>query len=181
MTPTEILKHEHDVILLVLEAVEREARAIRHAGCADAERVEKMLDFIRNFADRCHHAKEEKLLFVRIQQRGIPRDGGPIGTMLAEHEAGRAHVRAVAEGLPKAAQGDPQAAQAVVDNLMGYVRLLRAHIDKENNVLYPMGDRVLTEEDQCSLAAAFAQVETEEMGTGVHEKYHKLAHDLAES
>ncbi|HOF40523.1 MAG TPA: hemerythrin domain-containing protein [Candidatus Hydrogenedentes bacterium] len=180
MIPTETLKHEHDVILLVLEAVEREARAIRHAGKANAERVGKMIDFIRNFADKCHHAKEEKLLFVRLEQRGIPRDGGPIGVMLAEHEKGRAHARAVAEALPKAAQGERQAAQAVADNLMGYVLLLRAHIDKEDNVLYPMGNRVLTEEDQRSLAEAFEKVEAEDLGEGVHEKYHQLARELAE-
>lgn len=180
MIPTETLKHEHDVILLVLEAVEREARAIRHAGKVDAERVGKMIDFIRNFADKCHHAKEENLLFVRFEQRGIPREGGPIGVMLAEHEKGRAHVRVVAEALPKAAQGDRHAAQAVADNLMDYVLLLRAHIDKENNVLYPMGDRALTEDDQRSLAEAFAKVEAEDLGEGVHEKYHQLARELAE-
>ncbi len=179
MTPTETLKREHDVILLVLQAVEREARAIRDAGKADAERIGKMIDFIRNFADKCHHAKEENLLFVRLEQRGIPREGGPIGAMVAEHQKGRAHVRAVEEALPKAVQGERHAAQAVADNLMGYVLLLRGHIDKENNVLYPMGDRVLTQEDQRALGEAFEQVEAEEMGEGVHERCHRLAHELA--
>jgi hemerythrin-like domain-containing protein len=57
---------------------------------------------------------------------------------------------------------------------------LRQHIDKENNVLYPMGNRVLTEDDQRQLSEAFERVEAEEMGPGVHEKYHQLAHELAE-
>ena len=59
MTPIEILKHEHEIILMVLDAAEREAKAIESANTVDAERIRKFLAFFRNFADRCHHAKEE--------------------------------------------------------------------------------------------------------------------------
>jgi hemerythrin-like domain-containing protein len=58
---------------------------------------------------------------------------------------------------------------------------LRAHIDKEDNVLYPMADRLFTPEDQRALTKAFEKVEAEEIGEGVHEKYHQLAHDLVKS
>jgi hemerythrin-like domain-containing protein len=68
---------------------------------------------------------------------------------------------------------------AVRDNLLGYTRLLRAHIGKEDNVLYPMAERILTPEDQQWLAEEFDRVEAEEMGAGVHEKYHQMAHELA--
>jgi hemerythrin-like domain-containing protein len=57
------------------------------------------VDFVRNFADRCHHAKEEENLFPRMEARGVPRDGGPIGVMLFEHEEGRAYVRAIAGAI----------------------------------------------------------------------------------
>jgi hemerythrin-like domain-containing protein len=62
--------------------------------------------------------------------------------------------------------------------LAGYVDLLRAHIGKEDNILYPMADKMLTPEDQKTLAEAFERVETVETGTGVHEKYHKLADEI---
>jgi hemerythrin-like domain-containing protein len=65
--------------------------------------------------------------------------------------------------------------------LLAYVKLLRSHINRENNVLYPMIEKLLASEDQQALAEAFAQVEAREMGKGIHEKYHQLAHDLAES
>jgi len=64
--------------------------------------------------------------------------------------------------------------------LSTYARLLRAHIAKEDNVLYPMADQLFTAEDQRSLTEAFDRVEAEETGEGVHEKYHQLAHKLAE-
>jgi len=181
MTPIELLMHEHEIILMVLGAAEREAQSIQDTGQIHADKVEQMVDVIRNFADRCHHAKEEDLLFVRMQERGIPTQGGPIGVMLMEHVEGRRLVKAVAEALPDAAKGDPQAVAAVRDNLLGYTRLLRAHINKEDNILYPMAERILTPEDQQWLVEEFDRVEAEEIGAGVHEKYHQMAHDLADS
>jgi hemerythrin-like domain-containing protein len=178
MTPIEVLMHEHEIILMVLGKAEQEAQRMQESGQVNAEKAEQMVDFIRNFADRCHHAKEEDLLFVRMRERGMPVEGGPIGVMLMEHVEGRRLVKAVAEALPDAAKGDAQAVAAVRDNLRGYVRLLRAHIGKEDNVLYPMADRMLTAEDQQWLANEFDRVEAEEMGSGVHEKYHEMAHSL---
>jgi hemerythrin-like domain-containing protein len=111
----------------------------------------------------------------------MPVGGGAIAVMLLEHDEGRRRVRAVAEALPQAREGDAAAIASVRDNLSAYVRLLRAHIDKEDNVLYPMADRLFTPEDQQALTEAFEKVEAEEIGEGVHEKYHQLAHDLAKS
>ena len=179
-TPTEILRHEHQVILLVLAAARREAESIRRAGKVDAGRVGKMVDFFRNFADRCHHGKEETLLFVKMEQRGIPREGGPIGVMLAEHDAGRSLVRAVAAALPGAEGGDRAAALSIAEGLLAYADLLEQHIEKEDDCLYPMADNVLSPADQRELAAGFAKVEAEEMGEGTHERFHQLAHELAE-
>jgi len=179
MIPTETLKHEHQIILMVLDAAEREAQSIQDRGEVQADKIEKMLDFFRNFADHCHHAKEEELLFVKMQERGMPVRGGPIAVMLQEHDEGRQRVRAVAEALPQARSGGASALASVRSNLLAYIQLLRAHIDKEDNVLYPMADRLFTPEDQRALTKAFEKVEAEEIGEGVHEKYHQLAHDLA--
>ena len=178
MKPTDILMHEHQIILMVLDGAEREARAVA-AGRVDAERIAKIIDFVRTFADRCHHGKEEKELFARLVERGFPREFGPIGIMLQEHTLGREHIRAAADSLSAATAGDPAARTALADALMGYVALLRAHIQKENNVLFPMAEEALSEEDKTALLAAFERVEREEMGEGTHERYHQLAHDLA--
>ena len=179
MTPTEVLKHEHQVILLVLGAAEREAQQIEETGAPRAETVDEMVDFFRSFADSCHHAKEEKLLFVKMQERGVPVQGGPIAVMLHEHDQGRQLVRAVAEALPGARVGDRASTAAVKDNLRTYADFLRAHIAKEDNILYPMADRLFSPDDQRSLTEAFDRLEAEETGEGVHEKYHNLAHKLA--
>ncbi len=180
MRPTETLMDEHEMILTVLDAAEQELHLMETTGRVRAERVEQMVDFFRNFADRCHHAKEEKLLFVRMEERGMPREAGPIGVMLYEHDLGRGYVRAVAEALSRAAQGDGEALQAIRQNLAAYIHLLRDHIYKEDHILYPMADQILLPDDQRWLEGEFERVEREEIGVGVHEKYHELAHRLAE-
>ncbi len=178
MKPLELLVHEHDVILGVLDKTEKELRAVRQGAAVDADKFHGVIDFIRNFADYCHHAKEEKILFVKMEKCGIPRNGGPIAVMLMEHDQGRAFVRAAADAVDKAAAGDASARETVVKNLGGFIDLLRSHISKENNILYPMADQVLSEADQAELAAAFERVEKEEIGESVHEKYYRFAEEL---
>lgn len=180
MTPTETLEHEHKVILLVLEAAERQVRTIQAAGEIDLARLRKFVEFFRNFVDRCHHAKEENHLFVMLQQRGMPAQNSPVAVLLAEHDQGRKMVAAIDQALTAGPAAAPQVVTAVTTNLTAYVQLLQAHIDKENNVLYPLANRLLNPADQQRLAQAFEKVEAEEMGAGVHEKYHQLAHELAE-
>lgn len=179
MKPTDILKHEHELIIKVLDAAEREARVIAGGAAADAGRLNAFVDFIRGFADHCHHAKEEDVLFVRMGERGFPREVGPVAVMLHEHELGRAHVAAVADHIGAAAAGDPAARAVVAERLAGYAALLRQHIFKENNVLFPMADQAFTEEDQSAVAADFERVERDEIGAGVHERYEALARELA--
>ncbi len=179
MGPTETLKHEHQIVLLILDAAEREAASIRATGTAHVAEVEEMVDFFKNFVDRCHHGKEERHLFPTLEARGLPVGGGPLAVMLHEHEQGRAAVTAICDALTRLKRGDAQAAQALADGLASYAGILRNHIAKENNVLFPMADRMLSGADQEELAAAFDKVEAEEMGEGVHERYHQLAHRLS--
>lgn len=175
------LVQEHRVIELVLTGLERVAARAEGSVRLEAEQAEKVLEILRNFADRCHHGKEERNLFPLMEARGVPRAGGPLGVMLEEHEMGRAHIRAMVEALPAAAAGEAEAVGRFVEHAQAYVALLRQHIQKEDRVLFPMAARVLSQEDDARLVEAFAGIEREEMGAGVHERYHQWAHELAES
>ncbi len=179
MRPTDILRHEHQVVLLVLEGAERIARDIDAGKAIPIADLEQMLDFFRNFVDRCHHGKEEELLFPKMQERGLPGNAGPLPVMRHEHEEGRQFARNIASAVATAKMGEPEAQRTLPEYLRGYAELLRAHIAKEDNVLFPMADRILEDSDQAELSEAFDKVESEEMGEGVHEQYHQLAHRLA--
>lgn len=172
---TDALKHDHRVIEKVLDALEKITEG---SEPVPFEVWRKAIDFIRNFADKCHHLKEERIFFPALEERGIPREGGPIGMMLMEHEEGRGYVRLMAAALVLAEE-DPQAAETtLVDNARAYLRLLRQHIPKEDEILFPMADEVLTGDEQNKLLCEFEEHEAKEIGLGVHERYLKLAHEL---
>jgi hemerythrin-like domain-containing protein len=139
--------------------------------------VARIVDFLRRFADGCHHAKEEKHLFPALEQAGIPRENGPIGMMLSEHDLGRKYIAAIAEACERCVRGE-DASRALASNARAYARLLRDHINKENRVLFPMAERFLPGEVQERLSGAFVHLEEAEIGRGVHERYHAMLHEL---
>jgi hemerythrin-like domain-containing protein len=172
--PTDVLRDEHRVIERVLDATEKQV----HSGRIDRRFFVEALDFFRNFADGCHHAKEEDELFPVLESAGIPREGGPIGCMLHEHEEGRAFLRRVSDHLDRAVMGDAAAAKEVRDAATGYIRLLRQHIQKEDDVLFVMAEHALGSEEQRLLKQAFDRAETAGGDVGKHERYVALADDL---
>src|SRR3990172_1482629 len=92
---TDVLRLEHEAILRMLHAMDAAADRLVDGRAPDPEILEDIVEFFATFADRCHHAKEEGVLFPRLEARGIPRDGGPVGVMLMEHDIGRRHVAAL--------------------------------------------------------------------------------------
>jgi hemerythrin-like domain-containing protein len=93
-----------------------------------------------------------------MKARGVPAEGGPIGVMLAEHDQGRAYLKTVRENLAAAEQGSAEALNVVLKNATGYVDMLRAHIYKEDNILFRMAKMVLEPSDVTELSNAFAEV-----------------------
>jgi hemerythrin-like domain-containing protein len=179
MKPTEILSGEHRIIEQVLDCLERIAQDCAAHGRLDKAAAEQSLDFFRNFADRCHHGKEETHLFPAMEAKGFPRQGGPTGVMLHEHEQGRAHIRGMAEAVEGAAAGKSEAVTRFVTHAHGYVGLLREHIEKEDHCLFAMANQALNEDEQQRLLDTFEHVEQEHMAPGAHEKYLRVADELS--
>jgi hemerythrin-like domain-containing protein len=179
MKATAILVHEHDVILQALAVLDGMAARLVGGGSVTAPDVEQLLEFFVVFADRCHHAKEEGILFPALEAAGVPRAGGPIGVMLDEHEVGRRLVGRLRQDGAAAAGGDAAAQRRFAEAAHEYVALLEQHIAKENQVLFPAADGMLTDEDDRAITAAFERHEELEMGPGVHERFHRMLDDLA--
>ena len=171
MEATEILRNEHRIIERVVASLERAAGRLGAGEPVSARVFILTADFIQGFADGCHHRKEEGVLFPALEAAGIPREGGPIGVMLAEHEQGRHLARGMRSAAERLASGDKDASKAVVDNALRYVALLRGHIAKEDNILFPMADRIIAGLAQAEVSEAFNRVEQEETGQGVHERF----------
>ncbi len=178
MKPTAELSHEHQAILRMIGTLGRIADRLDAGAAVDPDDLDRSVEFIRGFADKCHHAKEEDHLFPEMEKAGIPREGGPIGVMLAEHVRGREFTAAMAAAIPGTRAGDRRAAGAFVAEARGYGELLTQHIFKEDHILYPMADARLTPEQQASLEASFLEVERTVAGEGRHEEFHRLLERL---
>lgn len=169
MRPTEILSAEHRVIERVLDCLEGIA-ATAARGPLDVEAADQALRVLRTFADACHHGKEEDRLFPRMKARGMPTHVGPVAVMLAEHELGRAAIRGMSEGLASTKRGEAHGTVRFVEDAHTYVALLRQHIAKEDQILFPMAESILTDADRSELLAEFASFEHNDVGAGTHEE-----------
>ncbi|MEC9491505.1 hemerythrin domain-containing protein [Flexistipes sp.] len=175
MKSTEQLKNEHEGIKIMLEVLESIAEYIEKGKVnkLEEDEIRNTVTFFREFADKCHHTKEERELFPTLEKAGIQKEGGPIGVMLDEHEMGRNHIRAMLESLDDLAESEI-AAEKFADNAYAYVELLRQHIDKENDILFRMAELSLGSDMDNKLFQRFEEIEEKEMGEGTHEKYHKM-------
>jgi hemerythrin-like domain-containing protein len=180
MTPTDELKEEHQGILLMLKIFEKVCAKLEAKEKVDPGHLERIVEFFRIFADKCHHGKEEDLLFPEMEKSGISKEHGPIGVMLMEHDQGRALVKGMGEAAARYKKAESTASAEFAQNARDYIALLTQHINKENNILFPMGDRVISREKQGELVEAFETLEREKIGAGTHEEFHKFLHHLQE-
>ena len=172
---TDMLSDEHRVIERVLAVLQKlTTRPVENS----LDCWKKALDFFSHFADQCHHFKEEQVLFPAMEERGIPREGGPIGMMLMEHEEGRAYVRAMLSAIALVETKNEAAKEILVDKAKAYLQLLKEHIQKEDEILFKIADDVISPDEQKQLLRSFEEHEAKEIGTGVHEKYLKLVEEL---
>ncbi len=156
--PSAVLRAEHRVIVRVLEVLRRLVERSERSERFEIDALKRCVTFFRLFADACHHAKEEDLLFPVLEGRGIPREGGPIGVMLHEHAVGRQLTREMGEALAAFERGDLDAERTFCGTAREYLALLTNHIEKEDHCLFAMGDQAMTSDDQASLCKKFCEV-----------------------
>jgi hemerythrin-like domain-containing protein len=178
MWATDILQREHQLVLPFLDALEAASRRlearqpIRPSFFIDAS------EFVSSFVDGCHHKKEEGALFPALEAAGVPQLGGLMGEILAEHDECRRlglQLRACAERL---ASGDTASRATLAWNTLAYIRLVRPHMVKEENALFPFADKTLDAEQQVTLAGMYERMGEEREEQQLYRRCVSLAHNL---
>ncbi len=149
---TNVLSDEHQNILKVIESILATCHGIESGEEVDSEYFEKAISFIKNYADTYHHAKEEDILFKAMLENANGMHCNPIPVMLYEHDEGRKFVKGMEEGLAN------NNIEQVIENARGYCYLLKDHIYKEDNILYPMAEEALNEEQKNKVQQLYDQV-----------------------
>jgi hemerythrin-like domain-containing protein len=179
MNAIQELRMEHDAVKLTLKVLDRICQEIELSGkLGDAQHVDHLLEFFTVFVDKCHHGKEEELLFPALEQIGVNRDKGPIGVMLREHQLGRECVQKMKASFSQFMMGASSAAVDFTRSARDYISLLNQHIDKENNVLFPIAEKQLSEAKLAELLKEFERIEEQKIGVGRHEEFHKMIDQL---
>ncbi|MGB5987111.1 MAG: hemerythrin domain-containing protein [Desulfobacterales bacterium] len=175
MNAIDDLLAEHEAVRLTLKILKKIAQDIEATGkVSNPAHMEQLLDFFSTFVDRCHHGKEEELLFPALEQVGVSREGGPVGVMLKEHQQGRDLVAKMKAALGRHRKGDTDAARELGHHADNYITLLELHIDKENKVLFPLAVKHLPENALDEMKIGFDKIETDKIGAGRHEAYHEM-------
>ena len=172
---TEDLRKEHESIIYVLRLLDEMIQSERLEPESRLRYYGELVYFLKMFADKCHHGKEEDYLFKELVHRGIPNEGGPVGVMLSEHVQGRAYIARMSRGF------EEKNIEAFNEAAILYRDLLRQHIDKENRVLFMMADNVISETEQEALFEKFEQHEENVIGHGVHENLHAMIETWAKA
>ena len=181
MKAIEILNDEHRIIEQGLGVLENVTRRVVEGEPMPPGKLEELLDFFANYADKIHHGKEERLLVPQMEDRCGGRYLGPHNELLdrmeQEHKEGRALIARMGETwtrLPK----EPRAKDEFVAASRNYTHMLRGHIRMEEEDLFPEMENLLSDYDR-SLTEAYERQEREEIGEGVPEKYHRTVEELA--
>jgi DUF438 domain-containing protein len=173
-TWNQLLLDDHETTERVLDAM---AKALAAPGGPPQDAVGALLDFLQNYVDRVHNRKEEDALFPLIEARGVPRDGGPLGVMLMEHQTSRQLLARLAEPATAFAGGDRSRLADLRASFAEYAALLRDHFWKETDILYPMALRVMTPADGASVIDGIEAVEAA-AGPDVRARYFRLADSI---
>lgn len=170
-TWTDLLTKDHETTERVLEAT---LRAFDVADGPDRAVIADALDYFTCYVDQCHNKKEENHLFPLIERLGIPREGGPLGVMLQEHEESRRLLAEFASLGRAYVAGDRTVAGALRAAFGSYADLLKNHFWKETDILYPMAARVMRPADATSVVAGIEAVEAS-VGPDTRARYYATA------
>ena len=162
MICTQILMDEHQVILRRLVSL---ANTLEEPLAHTTDVIEQDLKFIREYADKLHHTKEEEIYFPwMLTQDPALADGGPIGCMLKEHDRGRDMIERASNALAAFQQSsEPGEEDILKENLGAFIHLLVEHIEKEDNVLYQIAERLneSAQSGDASMLESFEKVNAE--------------------
>lgn len=178
MLATKQLKEEHAAVKFMLKVLDNICARISKGEEVDPNHLTRITEFLIVFVDKCHHAKEEEILFPQLEKMGVINKGGPIGTLLEEHNIGRNYIKGLREAVERYSAKDYSATEDLLKNTQGYKNLLTQHIEEEDTNIFVLADQLINEEMQEKLAEEFEKIEVERIGTGKHEEFHELLHEL---
>lgn len=173
----EMLTREHRTILWVIQGLGRLTQLIREGRDVDVAQLREAVAFMREFADRCHHAKEKDVLYPASIDYGLQLPGRPIAALLGERQESRRLSDQLATSIKKY-EADPAKARALAATTMDAIaRLYLHHIRDEERLVFPMLKRILPIKMRERLYEQFMEIDARNL-PGTHERFREFARSL---
>ena len=179
MESIKIMVQEHENIRRMLKVARNLSYRVLTNGEYDIDDLPRIIDFIRNYADKHHHGKEEDILFVTMSKEleKLAKSGAITG-MYIEHDNGRLYMTNLEKAVEELRKGNDQARLDVIANLICYTDLLDRHIEKENTAMYKFAENSLSDEAKKYVEEESKAIEDKATEDGVQDKYIGLLEEL---
>ncbi|MCX7711093.1 MAG: hemerythrin domain-containing protein [Clostridia bacterium] len=172
MNCIDLMVEEHVHIKRMLAVIRKYCYKILKGEKVQYEDFFKIIDFVRNYADKHHHGKEESMLFNRMME-----ELGPTAEKLVrhgmnvEHDLGRLHMQELEAAVKRVLDGDDEARLDVIANAISYTHLLHRHIAKEDDVVYKYAERSLSKETLDRIDLEGEKFEKDAKAEGIQDRY----------
>ncbi len=177
MKPRGPLMIEHRLIERMLKIVQVKIAAMRESGKADPVFIDTVVDFVRTYADRTHHGKEEDILFKLLAEKPMSEtDRAIMRELLDEHVFGRNIVKALVAAKDDYLAGNGEAVAVIVQQLETLAKFYPEHIKKEDKVFFPSTEKLFSQEELDRLLRDFFEFDQRM----IHEKYESVVAGLKE-
>jgi len=177
MRATDNLKSEHKDINELLKIMSKIAENIKSNNVFYTSDIEEILDFLKFFIEKSHHGKEE-IFYPELEQAGIPKETESLSVMLYEHTLARNYLKDIYSCVENCKIGYTFSGEMLAESLLNYVLLIKNHMRKEEEIIFPMADRELSNEKQIEITKQFEKIEENIVQHGFHEHYHDLLEKL---
>jgi len=174
----DILINEHVYIKKVLAAIKRDCEELAEGKDADIEFYKNVIEFVRGYADKYHHQKEEKELFSIMAEQDENIKRGPVMGMLLEHDLGRGYIGKLEIAVSDYEKGEKRKKAYIIAHALSYADMLEKHIEKEDTTIYMFARRMIDNKIQKDLMKKFEMIENDETNRSIREKYIGFAQSL---
>jgi hemerythrin-like domain-containing protein len=175
-----MLMMEHRLIEKMLKVVEKEVaynNVNNKDSAVDTVFIDTVVDFIRMYADRTHHGKEEDILFRNLENKNLTKDDRTMmGDLIDDHIKARKEVKELVAANDRYRNGDSRSTEIIKEKLAFLIRFYPEHIRKEDTIFFPNAERYFTDAELDKMLDDFREFD----GKMIHQKYGKLYESLAE-
>ena len=178
MDAIDLMKEEHQRIKRGLQVIRKMSVSILESGEVCYGDFKSIIEFIRNYADKHHHNKEESILFKKMEDKIGEKVKAPLSGMFIEHDLGRLFISNLEAALQRVKDGERDSRVDVIANAIGYADLLNRHIDKEDKVIYSFARRELTAEALEEVNNSCKEVELSAKEKNIQDIYVKVLEEL---